>query len=123
FPTRRSSDLDGSLTTTGVIDSQGANRALTKIGAGTLSIGGTAANTYLGGTVINGGIVSVQYTSAPPLGNAAGVVTVNNTGTLRVEAGVTVPNAVQINAGGILSGRGKIPATATSTGGPYTPRA
>src|SRR4030095_14795228 len=92
---------DGSLTTTGVIDSQGANRALTKIGAGTLTIGGTSANTYVGGTVINGGIVSVQNTSLTPLGAAAGGVTVNNAATLRVEGGVSVPNPVQVNAGSV----------------------
>jgi autotransporter-associated beta strand protein len=110
----------GSLTTTGVIDSQGANRALTKIGAGTLNIGGTAANTYAGGTNINGGIVSVQNTSATPLGSAASIVTVNNAGTLRVELGVAVPNAVQIN-GGILTGSGKITAAVTSAGGTVSP--
>jgi autotransporter-associated beta strand protein len=113
----------GSLTTTGIIDSQGANRALTKIGAGRLNIGGTAANTYVGGTIINGGIVSVQNTSATPLGSAASVVTVNNAGALRVELGVVVPNAVQINAGGILTGSGKITAAVTSTGGTVSPGA
>jgi autotransporter-associated beta strand protein len=114
-------DADGSLTTTGVIDSQGANRALTKVGAGTLIIGGTTANTYLGGTIINGGLVSVQNTSASPLGGAAGVVTVNNASTLRVEAGATVPNAVQLNADSILAGSGRITAAVTSTGGTVSP--
>src|SRR5439155_1220523 len=84
-------------TYTGIIDSLGANRALTKIGPGTLIIGGAAvANTFQGGVFVNGGILSVQNTSATPLGLLAGpsggLVTVNNTGTLRVETGVTVPN-------------------------------
>jgi autotransporter-associated beta strand protein len=113
----------GSLTITGVIDSQGANRALTKIGAGTLRIGGTSANTYLGGTVVNGGVLSVENPSATPLGNFAGLVTVNDTGTLRVKAGTTIANAVQINAGGILAGSGKITAAVTSTGGSVSPGA
>lgn len=112
-----------SLTTTGVIDSQGANRALTKVGDGTLIIGGSAANTYMGGTFINDGVLSVQNGSATPLGAAAGTVTVNNAGTLRLEAGVTIPNAVLLNAGGTLEGRGTITAAVTSTGGTVSPGA
>lgn len=114
-------DADGVITTTGVIDSQGANRALTKVGAGTLVIEGEAANLYLNGTIINGGIVSVENSSATPLGT--GAVTVNNTGTLRVEEGITIPNAVQLSAGGALAGFGTIGGTVTSTGGIISPGA
>ncbi len=94
----------GSITLTGIIDSQGANRALTKIGPGTLIVGGAAANVYQGGVFVNEGLLSVQNTSATPLGLLAGLrgglVTVNDTGTLRVEAGVTAPNPGQVNTGG-----------------------
>jgi len=118
----------GSITTTGVIDDQGTNRALTKVGPGTMVIGGAAANTYSGGTVINGGIVSVTNLTANPLGDTpvAGVLnnaTVNNTGTLRLENGVIIPNAVILNAGGTLAGTGTVNATVTSTGGIISPGA
>lgn len=98
----------GSLTLTGAIDSQGANRGLTKIGAGRLTIGGTAANTYVGGTVVNAGLLSVKNTSATPLGSAASSVTVNGGTTLRLESGVNAANSVLLNAGGTLIGTGAI---------------
>ncbi|MCI0637986.1 MAG: autotransporter-associated beta strand repeat-containing protein [Gemmataceae bacterium] len=113
----------GSITTTGVIDSQGANRALTKVGLGTLVIGGTLPNTYVGNTVVNAGVVSVANTTTNPLGVIANTVIINIGGTLRVETGVTVPNAVQINAGGTLAGSGTVNGTVTSTGGIISPGA
>lgn len=117
----------GSMTLTGIIDSQGANRALTKIGAGTLIIGGTQANVFQNGVIINGGTLSVQNTSASPLGlllgPSGGSVTVNSTGTLRVETGVTIPNPVNVNAGGTLAGSGTVDNTVTSTGGTISPGA
>jgi len=112
--------VDGSLTTTGVIESQGSNRGLTKTGLGSLIIGGSSNNTYVGATVINGGTVSVQNNSASPLGLNTATVTVNNGGTLRIEAGSTVPNPVQLNAGAILAGDGNAGAV-TSTGGIVSP--
>ena len=103
----------GSLTLTGVIDDLGAKRALTKVGDGKLIIGGTAANTYSGGTFVNDGLLSVQNTSANPLGDTPTVpapnsVTINSGGTLRVETGVVIPNGVVPTSGGILAGTGTV---------------
>ncbi|MHA3770507.1 beta strand repeat-containing protein [Verrucomicrobiota bacterium sgz303538] len=109
-------DADGSITTSGVIDSQGVNRPLTKTGPGTLIIGGSAANTFQGGAIINGGILSVQNNSAAPLGNSAGGVIVNNASTLRVEAGVTLPNPVGLVAGGTLTGTGTVNSVVSAGG-------
>jgi autotransporter-associated beta strand protein len=115
----------GQMTLSGVIDSQAANRALTKVGPGTLVVGGAAANTFQGGVFVNGGILSVQNTSATPLGTLAGatggLVTVNNTGTLRVETLITIPNPVKVNTGGTLAGAGTVNNTVTSTGGTVSP--
>lgn len=116
---------EGTLTLTGVIDSQGLNRGLTKIGDGKLILGGTGANVFGGTTssdAINAGILSVQNTSATPFGNAARTVNVNDGGTLSVGGSVVVPNPVQLNAGGILAGTGTV-STVTSTGGIVSPGA
>lgn len=112
--------VDGSITTTGVIDSQGANRPLTKVGPGTLIVGGASANTFLGGAIINGGILDVQNTTATPLGNSGGGIFVNNAGTLLVESGVTVPNIVVLATGGTLTGVGTA-SSVVGTGGTVSP--
>jgi autotransporter-associated beta strand protein len=103
----------GSLALTGVIDSLGAKRGLTKLGDGKLIIGGTAPNTYSGGTFVNAGTLSLQNTSTNPLGAtptalAPNSVTINSGGTLRVEAGVVIPNGVIPTSGGILAGAGTV---------------
>ncbi|MCA9095459.1 MAG: autotransporter-associated beta strand repeat-containing protein, partial [Planctomycetaceae bacterium] len=113
-------DVAGTLTLTGVIDSQGVNRTLTKVGAGTLIIGGTSSNTYLGGTIVNGGLLSVQNTSVSPLGLSTSTVTINSTGTLHVATGIVVPNPVALNADGTLQGTGTVNQV-TSTGGTVSP--
>jgi autotransporter-associated beta strand protein len=115
----------GSITTTGVIDSQGANRALTKVGAGTLVInGGAVPNTFQGGVFVNGGVLSVINSSATPLGTLAGpsggLVTVNATGTLRVGPGVNIPNPVTLS-GGTLTGVGTLSGAVNSVGGTVSP--
>ncbi len=115
----------GSITTTGIIDSQGANRALTKVGAGTLVIdGGAVPNTFQGGVVVNGGLLSVINSSPTPLGTlagpSAGLVTVNATGTLRVAGSASVPNPVQLT-GGTLAGNGLVTGVVNSTGGTISP--
>ena len=96
----------GSIFTTGVIDDQGANRALTKVGAGNLVISGSAANTYSGGTIVNGGTLSVANSSSNPLGDTP-------TG--------PAPNAVTVNVGATLGGFANFPNTVTSVGGIISP--
>ncbi len=98
--------VNSSLTTTGVIDSQAANRGLTKVGAGTLIIGGAGANTFVGGVTVNGGLLDVTNTTATPLGSASGAVIVNGASTLLVETGVNLPNVVGLTNGATLTGIG-----------------
>jgi autotransporter-associated beta strand protein len=66
---------------------------LTKSGTGTLALG--AANTYTGGTTVNAGTLSVGNNSA--LGT--GGVTVNTGGTLLIQQGFNVSNAVTLAGG------------------------
>ena len=115
----------GTLTINGVIDDGGANRALTKVGTGTLIIGGTSANTYSGGTVVAAGTLSVQNTSANALGdtptlNALNLATVNGGATLHLASLVDISNSVGLNAGGTLAGTGAA-ATVSSNGGIVSP--
>lgn len=79
----------GSITTTGIIDDQGANRALTKIGAGTLNISGSAANSYSGGTIVKAGTLSITNLSTNPLGDTPTMM---------------VPNALTLENGATLAG-------------------
>lgn len=86
----------GNLTLSGAIGETGGARALTKVGAGTLTLSGT--NTYSGGTLFNAGTLSV--TSNSNLGNAAGNLTFNG-GTLRfTDANFTSARGITLNAGG-----------------------
>jgi len=107
----------GSITTTGVIDSQGTSRALTKVGAGTLMISGVNANTYLGtagnaavapglGTIVNGGTLNVANLSNNPLG---------------VTPAMNNPNIVSLNPGTFLRGEAVFPNTVISNGATISP--
>lgn len=77
----------GDLTLSGVVANspnlanENADQALTKVGAGKLTLSG--ANTYSGGTIINGGLLQFDNASAVP---ASGTITINNGGAL-VSAG------------------------------------
>lgn len=112
--------VDGSITTTAVIDSQGANRGLTKVGDGALIIAGTGANTFLGGITVNGGLLDVKNTTATPLGSASGAVIVNGTSTLLMETGVNIPNVVGLAANGTLTGVGTV-SSVIAGGGTVSP--
>lgn len=60
----------------------GTGSSLIKVGTGTQTLSGV--NTYSGGTTINGGTLQLAKTNSMP---ASGAVTVNNGGTLGVNAG------------------------------------
>ena len=74
---------------------------LTKSGSATAYL--TGANTYSGGTTINGGILSLS--SAGELGNAAGAVAVNTGGTLYTHSGLTISRTgdVTVNGGSLTT--------------------
>jgi autotransporter-associated beta strand protein len=78
---------DGVFTTPGVV-------SFTKLGVGTLTLGGN--NVYSGFTAINGGTLLVNGTHA-----GGGSYTVNNGGTLGGTG--TIGSAVTVNSGGALS--------------------
>lgn len=85
-------NVEGPLAISSVITGAGS---LTKTGAGTLTLSG--ANTYLGGTIINAGTVSVG--SDGNLGNNAGTLTFGG-GTLLTTNSFTSNRSVTLNAGG-----------------------
>ncbi len=71
---------------------EGSGASLVKIGAGTLTLSGT--NTYTGSTVVNGGTLRLD-------GSTASAVTINSGGVLGGSG--TVGGAVVVNAGGTLA--------------------
>jgi|GEM_PF-6268093 len=97
----------GLLTLTGVIDSGGTVRPLTKVGAGLLVIGGASANTWVGGINVDDGTLRVTNTTATPLGTG-GPVVLHNDSILDLRPGVVVPNEVQVGIHATTSGAGLI---------------
>ena len=85
----------------------GVNTAINKTGAGTLVL--SAANTYTGNTVVNGGTLVVNGTAA----NST-LTTVNSGGRL---AGIGTVKGTQINAGGTFAPGSGTPASAMSVSG------
>jgi autotransporter-associated beta strand protein len=92
----------GSLSLTGGVTDGTSSFGLTKVGAGTLSLGQSGIfNTYDGGTVIEQGIVSVKAPSA--LGT--GAATVSPGATLEIAEIISVPYTVSnaVTLGGTVS--------------------
>lgn len=104
----------------------GIGGMLTKIGAGTLTIGNTAASTYSGGTTISSGQITLSSDFANTDGLGGGMVRLNG-GTLKLKsngssgtAAGTFDNAIQVDAGQtgtlISIGRGSLNSTLTGAG-------
>ncbi len=94
----------------GTLKADGVN-TFTKIGTGRWTL--TSANTYSGGTIINGGIILANNTSGSATGSAA--VTVNANGALGGTGSVS--GAVTVNSGGAISPGSNGVGTVTFTGG------
>ena len=91
-----------------------------KTGAGTLSLTGTTANTYSGGSTINAGVVSLGTgggTTSHQDALGTGAVTVNSGGELRLwinnTASFTLDNAFTLDGGTIHSEDGQYDITGT----------
>ncbi len=80
------------FTLSGPVNGSGA---LTKVGAGTLTL--TGINTYLGGTTNAAGTLTINSDAA--LGNAAGPLTFSNTATLTTTASFTSARNILLAAG------------------------
>ena len=93
----------------------GQTATVRKAGVGTMTINAAQS---MAAVRVDAGKLRVNHTGA--LG--AGVVTVNG-GTLSIATGISVPNAVQINQGGVLEGTGGAGAVSVRTGGSLSPGA
>ncbi|MGB2091781.1 MAG: beta strand repeat-containing protein, partial [Akkermansiaceae bacterium] len=96
----------------------GGTGTLTKDGTGTLSLRGTAANTYSGGTTIDGGTLSLgSGASQDSLGS--GTVTVNSGGSLQLwinpGGSYTIDNAFTMDGGTVYSQDGQYNLTGAMT--------
>jgi fibronectin-binding autotransporter adhesin len=83
----------------GISSPIGGSGALTKTGAGMLTLSG--ANTYEGGTLIDGtsgGGISISSNSN--LGHSGGALSFENNGNLTITAPLTLDRSIHLNAGG-----------------------
>ncbi|MDZ4403244.1 autotransporter-associated beta strand repeat-containing protein [Prosthecobacter sp.] len=123
----------GDITVDGVVSESGGSRTLTKVGANVLTLTNTG-NSYTGGTIIDGGTVSIAADTA--LGTAPGTPTpahlTFNGGTLATTATlalnsnrgisldasggtVDVAASTTLSYGGIAAGTGSLTKTGTGT--------
>jgi len=93
----------------GVLGFGGVGTGLTKNGLGTLTLSG--ANTYTGATLVSGGILKLNNTSA--LGATSGV-TINTVGAVDLNGQTTNQNFIGINGTGVNSGGAIINSSATT---------
>ncbi len=96
---------DGSATVDAILSgvlSGNSSSALTKTGAGTLSL--TAANTYGGATLVSAGVLNIQNNTA--LGSTSGDTTVSSGAALELQGGIAVGSgeALSLNGTGISGG-------------------
>jgi autotransporter-associated beta strand protein len=110
----------------GVLQNNTGVLALTKSGAGTLTLS-TATNTYSGGTTINAGTIQIGDNATPSTENVAalgtGPVSINTGGTLWLRPGGTgntynIANSFTLN-GGTIIGEDGVQHLATGTGATF----
>ena len=91
----------GNLTISGIISQSGGNRALTKVGTGTLTV--SQNNSFAGNATINEGKVTMSHAN----GLGLGAITVNAGADLEVTGGITVTRNLTLSAknGQIRGGR------------------
>lgn len=89
--------LEGAATTVSIAVSIGGSGGVVKAGDGTLTLSG--ANTYVGGTVIQDGVLEVTANGA--LGTATGEVVFDG-GTLRLAAAMSSARELVVSGGGSL---------------------
>ncbi len=102
--------VSGTTTTIGTTGNgviSGVGSTLTKNGAGTLILGGSGANTYTGGTIVNNGTVTANKA------NAFG------TGSFTVNGGTVGIGANNQNVGAVILNGGSITGTGIITGSSY----
>lgn len=104
-------NVDNLTISTSILDNGGSK--LTKVGAGNLTLTGTATN-YSGGTTINQGILVVGSTAAF---SNAGPVLING-GTLQINGNKTIGDLTLKNGQitGLVGGTGATPSTLTANG-------
>ena len=95
---------DASGTFSGVIDTGAGTIAIVKTGTGTQIFSGS--NTYTGTTTINGGILNIQHSNG--LGSATGGTIVNNGGTLQLQGGVSLGDALTLSGTGATNATGAL---------------
>ena len=83
---------------------------LSKIGTGTLVLGGSNANT--GGTIITAGTLRATHTGA--MGAAGAITTVNDTTTLEI-GGISLDRPITLKHGGTVAGTGAAASTGVLT--------
>ena len=103
----------------GTVGASGQNNAflaLTKIGAGTLTLANTVANSYTGLTTVNAGILAIAGTVTD--GTILGNVVVNSGGTLRLDAANRIANTslTTLNGTGTLNTNGQSDAVGALAG-------
>jgi autotransporter-associated beta strand protein len=97
----------GNITLDAALSESGGAQALTKVGSGTLTLGG--ANTYTGGTTVNSGTLLANNSTGSATGS--GSVTVKATATLGGTGAIS--GAVTLESGGALSPGASIESLAT----------
>jgi fibronectin-binding autotransporter adhesin len=102
----------GNFTINSVVSQSGGTRALTKVGAGTVTLGGT--NTYAGATTVSSGTLSINSTGTI---NSTSGVTIGS-GNFNYNSATTLSQPVSFSGtGGTLSGIGSIGTAVTVTSG------